>query len=194
MQPAPPSHRGRNLAIVLIVILALAAVSGAYLLGAFSPPNKYPWLFKGAYATYSGQSTMTGIFANTTGIATFSIQVLNFNSTHAQMQYNFSGGIGSQSSSNQTIRWVKLSPSFVEVNSTQTNSTLVRTYNTSVNISGKTINCTAYEFELFSNENSTVCISNSVGFPVEFTLLESIPFGGTFSYNLQLVRTNISGL
>lgn len=70
--------RARNVLIFVIIGgLVLAVVAGMYW---YSLPH-YPWLFKGAYSTYSGNATVLFIPMQ----LNVRLEVMDYNSTHAKI-------------------------------------------------------------------------------------------------------------
>jgi hypothetical protein len=187
--PPVPSHRNRNLAIVVVVIIAVAAVAGVYFLGGFGSSKKQPWLFTGAYGTYSGETSYLTVTFN----FTIRVQVTNFNSTDVQTLSYYTLRYGTHSDTNQSTQWHQLNSSG-GINFAQPSEyTLSRTYDATRYVSGNTYDCTAYEYTK-GKATLTTFVSNSVGFPVEFTYSATPAKGSTISIDLPLVQTNISGL
>jgi len=187
--PPGPSRRNRNLAIVLVVVIAVAAVAGVILWGAFDSSKKQPWLFDGAYGTYSGETSHLGLTFN----FTIRVQVINFNSTAAEFLSYYNLRYGTYSDTNQSTRWHQLNSGGGIDFAPPSGYTLSRTYDTTRYVSGNTYDCTAYEYTK-GRTTITAYVSNSVGFPVEFTYLQTPATGGAISLDLPLVQTNISGL
>ncbi|HXW95043.1 MAG TPA: hypothetical protein VEJ19_04990 [Nitrososphaerales archaeon] len=187
--PPVPSHRNRTLAIVVVAIIAIAAVAGVYFLGVFGSPNKQPWLFDGAYGTYSGETTYLTATIN----FTIRVQVINFNSTAVDTLSYYTLRDGARNDVNQSTRWHQLN-STGGIDFTQPSGyTLSRTYSTTRYVSGNTYGCTAYEYTK-GRTTLTAYVSNSVDFPVEFTYSVVPAAGASLSLDLPLVQTNISGL
>jgi len=191
-QPAPAavSHTKRNLAILVVAVVALASVGTVYYSGflnssPLSNGGKPVWLFKDAYATYAAQTTIETMRIN----FTIRIQIVDFNST--AVEENDSTWLRNPLPlfSNHTTAWVKLSSASVN---TVSGFTLSGTSQTTRTVGGKTYDCTAFQYT--SGVVTYVFYQdNKVGFPVEITLSE--PLGGvTFTYDLLLVHSNIPGL
>ena len=187
--PSVPSHRNRSLAIVIVVIIAVAAVAGVYLLGVFDSPKKQPWLFDGAYGTYSGETTYMTINFN----FTIRVQVIKFNSTAAEFLSYYTLSYGTHTDSNQSTRWHPLNSSGGIDFAPPSGYTLSRTYAATRYVSGNTYYCTAYEYTK-GRTSITAYVSNSVDFPVEFTYSSKPVTGSTLFLDLPIVQTNISGL
>jgi len=190
--PVPVSHRNRTLAIIAIVVIAVAIFAGAYFAGLFGSSSK-PWLFKGAYATYSGETSYSGATYN----FTIRVQVVDFNSTAADLLYYVNFGSSSSSYTNQTTQWTKFSPIGGIIPLAQPDFSLSRTYDTTRLVGDNTYDCTAYEHTAQSNGATgtiTAYLSNSAGFLIEFTYSVSGSSGTTISIDMPVTHTNISGL
>ena len=184
--PPVPSHRNRTVAIVIVVIIAVAAVAGVYFIGGFGSSKKQPWLFDGAYGTYSGETSSATVTFN----FTIRVQVINFNSTAVDTLSYYILKYGTHSDTNQSTQWHQLNSSGgIEFNQ-PSGYTLSRTYGETRYVSGYTYDCTAYEYTK-GRTTLTAYVSNSIDFPVEFTY--SAPALGT-PLDLPLVQTNIGGL
>jgi len=187
--PPVPSHRNRTLAVIIIVVIAVAAVAGVYFLGGFDSSKKQPWLFDGAYGTYSGETT----YATVTFNFTIRVQVIDFNSSAVDTLSYYTLKYGTHDDTNQSTQWHQLNSSG-GIDFTQPSGyTLSRTYSTTRYVSGNTYDCTAYEYTK-GRTTLTAYVSNSVDFPVEFAYTSTPATGTTLSLDLPLVQTNISGL
>jgi hypothetical protein len=186
--PSVPPHRSRSLAIIVVVVIAVAAVAGVYFLGGFAS-KKQPWLFDGAYGTYSGETSYLTVTFN----FTIRVQVINFNSTAAEFLSYYTLRYGTHSDTNQSTQWHQLNSSGGIDFAQPLMYRLYRTYATTRYVSGNTYDCTAYEYAK-GRTTLTAYVSNSVDFPVEFTYSATPATGGTISIDLPIVQTNISGL
>jgi len=85
--PAPPEvvpkprRRWLIAAVVVIVIVVVAGVFAYWWLSRPPPSSQAAWLFDGAYATYSGQTTVLTVSVN----LTMRLEVVDYNSTHAKL-------------------------------------------------------------------------------------------------------------
>ena len=181
--PPVPGHRKRVLAVVIVVIIAVAAVAGVYFLW-IGASKKEPWLFEGAYGTYSGETSYLTVTFN----FTIRVQVINFNSTAVYTLSYYTLKYGTHTNTNQSTQWHQLNSSGGIEFTQPSGYTLSRVYGTTRYVSGNTYDCTAYEYTK-GKTTLTAYVSNSVDFPVEFTY--STP---TISLDLPNVQTNISGL
>jgi len=170
-------------------VIAVAAVAGVYFLGGFDSSKKQPWLFDGAYGTYSGETT----YATVTFNFTIRVQVIDFNSSAVDTLSYYTLKYGTHDDTNQSTQWHQLNSSG-GIDFTQPSGyTLSRTYSTTRYVSGNTYDCTAYEYTK-GRTTLTAYVSNSVDFPVEFAYTSTPATGTTLSLDLPLVQTNISGL
>jgi len=187
--PPIPSHRNLGLAIATVTIIAVAAMAGVYFLGGFGSSKKQPWLFDGAYGTYSGETSYLTVTFN----FTIRVQVINFNSTAVETLSYYNLKYGTHTDTNQSTQWHQLNSSGGIDFTQPPGYTLSRTYGTTRYVSGNTYDCTAYEYAR-AKTTLTAYVSNSVDFPVEFTYSSMPATGGTLFLDLPLVQTNISGL
>jgi len=164
-------------------------VAGVYFLGGFGNGKKEPWLFDGAYGTYSGETSYLTVTFN----FTIRVQVINSNSTAVDTLSYYTLRYGTHSDTNQSTQWHRLNSSG-GIDFTQPSGyTLSRSYSTTRYVSGNTYDCTAYEYAK-GKTTLTAYVSNSVDFPVEFTYTSTPATGSTFLLDIPLVQTNISGL
>ncbi len=187
-QPPKVPRGNRNVAIAIAVIVVVAAFTGAYFLGLFGHASSRPWLFKGAYATYSGETAYLTIVFN----FTIKVQILDLNSTAVETLSYYSLNSSIFSSANQTTHWSQLTSNVYSIQ-TPSGYNLSRTYDATRLVVGNAVACTAYEFKQ-GNTTLTEYASKSIGFPIEFAYSSALPSGGVLSLDLALVRTNIPGL
>jgi hypothetical protein len=197
--------------IAVIAVITISVVVGAFLISAFisaPPAGQDDWLFKGAYATYEGSTTMT---ADDIGLSDMSLsldftvdfsvrlEVVDFNSTHALVSTSFRmssslGGTDGETVEDENNTWVPISQmnfmnSFEDVN-------LTRSYESTVNIPGfDTRSCMVYEYAL-SDEGlaMTMYLDKAIDWP----LMMSVSMTGEslvkLSLDVNLVETNIPAL
>ena len=173
-------------AVIVIVVVAVFLTYWTFLRPGGGPGS---WMFKGAYADFRGQGTMSDQ-GNTYNLnMSIHEEVLDFNSTHAQLLTSTSmdDGLGTPYTSN-TTSWVDLTKNDYTIQG----GTLTRTYDTTVTVGNLgTRNCKAYEYSV-SGVNMTVYVDNAVEFPIKFSI--SSTSGTSFNLDLILVSTNIPGL
>jgi len=187
--PSAPSHKSRIVVIAVVAIIAVAALAGAYFLWGFGAPKKDPWLFDGAYGTYSGETTYLTVTFN----LTIRVQVIDFNSTAVETLSYYTLKYGAHSDVNQSTQWHQLNSSGGIEFTQPSGYTLSQTYSTTRYVSGSTYDCTAYQYTK-GRTTLTAYVSNSVDFPVEFTYTSTPAVGAALSLDLPLVQTNIGAL
>jgi len=204
----PPSKSHFKL-IAIVAIVAVSVVVGAFLVSAFistpPPQGQDAWLFKGAYATYEGSTTMSaediGMFDMSISVDfTIRLEVVDFNSTHAlfstyfQMSSSF-GDMDGETVENETSAWVPLSEmgfmaEFEDVN-------LTSGYESTVNIEGfGTRTCIIYEYELSDDGIAmTVYVDKAIGWPLKMRIsAEENELGLDLALDIKLTETNIPAL
>jgi len=167
----------------------VSALAGVYFLGGLDSSKKQPWLFDGAYGTYSGETSYLTATVN----FTIRVQVINFSSTAVEILSYYTLEYGTHDDTNQSTRWHQLNSSGGIDFTPPSGYTLSRTYSTTRYVSGNTYDCAAYEYAK-GRTTLTAYVSNSIDFPVEFTYASTPITGTSLSLDLPLVQTNISGL
>jgi hypothetical protein len=207
---AHPKSRAKLIAVIAVVTISV--VVGAFLVSAFistPPAGQDAWLFKGAYATYEGSTTMT---ADDIGLSDISmsldftvdfnvrLEVVDFNSTHAlvstsyHMSMSSSLGGTDQTFEDENSTWVPISQmnfmnSFEDVN-------LTRSYESNVDIPGfGTRSCMVYEYAL-SDEGlaMTVYVDKAIDWPLKMSVSMTGESLVKLSLDINLVETNIPAL
>jgi hypothetical protein len=194
--PSPPdvatprSHK--NLLIIVIAVVALTVVVGAFLATALlsTPTGQGAWLFKGAYANYEGSTSVMGYDFD------FSVrlEVVDFNSTHAYLlAYSRIGSSVSEAVENQDYTWVELS-SFGFANAFG-ESNMTNSYEANVNVEGLgTRNCMVYEYAT-DGPTITVYVDKALQWPVKMAVsMSGEDFTFPLSMDIVLADTNIPGL
>ena len=203
---APSKSRVKLIAIVAVV--AVSVVVGALLVSAFisSPQGQDAWLFKGAYATYEGSTSISAEELGMLGMSlsidfTVRQEIVDFNDTHALISTSFEmsssfGEFGGETESDEESAWVPLSEmglmtAFDDVD-------LTNSYESTVNIDGfGTRTCMVYEYEI-ADEGlmMTVYVDKTIEWPLKMTISMTntdIP-GGELEADINLVETNIPAL
>ncbi|MBN1358261.1 hypothetical protein JW988_05780 [Candidatus Bathyarchaeota archaeon] len=203
--PQPKSH------IKLIAVVAIVAVSvivGALLVSAFisSPQGQDAWLFKGAYATYEGSTSVSAEEHGMLGMSlsidfTVRQEIVDFNDTHALVSTSFEmsssfGEFGGETESDEESAWVPLSEmglmtAFDDVD-------LINSYESTVNIDGfGTRACMVYEYEI-ADEGlmMTVYVDKTIEWPLKMTIsMTNTELSGVnLELDINLVETNILAL
>ena len=203
--PQPKSHIKL---IAVVAIVAVAVIVGALLVSAFisSPQGQDAWLFKGAYATYEGSTSISAEELGMLGMSlsidfTVRQEIVDFNDTHALVSTSFEmsssfGEFGGETESDEESAWVPLSEmglmtAFDDVD-------LTNSYESTVNIDGfGTRTCMVYEYEI-ADEGlmMTVYVDKTIEWPLKMTISMTntdIP-GGELEADINLVETNIPAL
>jgi len=184
--------------IAVVAVAVIAVVIGAFLVTAFlsQPQGQSAWLFKGAYATYEGSTSMTVMTIDVEVSFAVRQEVVDFNSTHALVSTSFqmSSSFG-ESVEDENTTWVPLSQAgfinaFDEGNFTES-------YEATVDIPGiGTRTFTVYEFEI-SDDGLTmiVYVDKAIGWPLKMTVsTDEDLLGLGLELDINLVETNIPGL
>jgi hypothetical protein len=186
--PSPPVKGNRKiLAVVAIITIAVVALAAYWFL---MRPSGIPWLFKGAYVNYHGETTISFITVK----LDMRLEVVDYNSTHAKilMFVKMDTPLGSQEFQNTT--WSDLTKKSYEIEG----SKLKRTYEQETYIEGfGTRKCTVYEYESLSSPGSLmiVYVDKEVAWPIKITLTtEATQNMPGMSIDLKITESNIPGL
>ena len=191
----------------MVAIVAVSVVVGALLVSAFisTPQGQDSWLFKGAYATYEGSTSLTsediGMFDMSVSIDfTVRQEVVDFNSTHALVSTSFRmsssfGEIDGETVEDENSTWVPLSQmgfmnAFEDVD-------LTKSYESTVDIAGfGTRTCMVYEYALSDDGlTMTVYVDKAIGWPLKMTVsTDEDLLGLGLELDINLVETNIPSL
>ena len=196
--------------IIVIAAIAVAVVVGALVVSAIIPSSQPlgedAWLFKGAYATYEGS---TSINAEEFGMLNMSLtmdftirqEIVDFNDTHALISFSYQmsssfGEFGGDTEQNEISEWVPLSEmglmtAFEDVE-------ITNSYESTVNIDGiGTRTCIIYEFKIEDQGLAmTVYVDKTIEWPLKMTLsMTNTEFSGLdLELDITLVETNIPSL
>ena len=186
--------------------MAVVVVVGALLVSAFIavPEGQDAWLFKGAYATYDGSTSVSaediGIFGMSLSID-FSVrqEVADFNDTHALVSTSFRmsssfGELGGETVEDENCMWVPLSE--IGLMNALEDLNLTKSYETTVDIAGfGTITCIVYEYTI-SDEGLAmkVFMDKAIGWPLKMTISMIGEDPISLSLDINLVETNIAAL
>lgn len=196
--------------IMVIAAVAVAAIVGALVVSAIipisSPQGQDGWLFKGAYATYEGSTSVSGEDLGVPGLSfnmDFAVrqEIVDFNDTHALVRTSFEmsssfGEFGGDPEENSESAWVPLSEmglmtAFEDVD--MTNS-----YESTVNIDGLgTRTCMVYEYKI-SDEGleMTVYVDKTIKWPLKMTMsmTDTELSELNLEFEMNLAQTNIPAL
>jgi len=184
-----PLAAGRSTARVatVIVVIVVAAVGGYYGYGYVSRLGQPTWPFKGAYAEYGANGTAL-LFPYQFSIR---LEVVDLNSTATQYLTTYKFTVAGQTHQNSTTRWVKLASGTTTSPFTPTLPP-GRVYNTTVSVSGKTLDVTAYEYG-DQTAVTTIYVSKQIPLPVQFKFTVGTP-PTLLSISINLIKTNIPQL
>jgi hypothetical protein len=197
--------------IVVFAVIAVSVVVGAFLVSAFisTPQGQGAWLFKGAYATYEGSTTMTsndiGLYDTPMSFDftvdfTVRLEAVDFNSTHALVSTYFRmssslGGTDGETIEDENSTWVPISQmnfinAFEDVD-------LTKSYESTVDISGfGTRTCMVYEYALSDDGlTMTVYVDKAIGWPLKMSLsTDEDLLDFELALDINIVETNIPAL
>jgi len=169
--------------ILLVFTVVIVTAAGFTVYWASIP--HLPWLFKGAYAVYSGKTTVLFIPVE----FTFRLEVLDYNSTHVKM-LTYQRIDGFASIENSTTAWQPLIK-------TTGSAPPSRTYESDLYVEGIGLrHCMVYVYEGYNNV-STVYVDKGINWPLKFQ------YNYTYSFlwsdvplflDLRMTDTNIPGL
>jgi hypothetical protein len=181
----PGKGNRKVLAVAAVIIIAVAAFAVYWFL--LRPPG-IPWLFKGAYANYHGETTVLFITVK----VNMRLEVVDYNSTHAKllMYVKMETPLGSQEFQNTT--WSDLTKKSYEIQG----SKLKRVYDQETYIEGfGTRKCTVYEYETSPGSLMIAYVDKETSWPIKITLTtETTQNAPKISIDLKITETNIPGL
>ena len=178
---------------IIIGVILVLAVSSSVLFVAYQIMGDNarqgmagPWMFKGAYATYTGQ--IEGL--STPSSINEAIQVIGLNATHVQIQTSSSIATSfTPALSDQTISWINK----VNISFQPPGETLAGTYKTNVTVRGIGIReCIVYNY-VNEEINATYFIDKILRWPLRIdyaTVFEN----QTYHIDFNLKDTNIKEL
>ena len=180
----PKSNIWKIVVPVVIVVIVLGAVLAYWW---FSRPPQTPWLFKGAYAEYRGETTVLSYSVN----MTWHFEVVDYNSTHAKLLTYMKWDMDGESYTEQETMWSDLRENTYYVEG----AVLKTSYEDYVYLEGLgTRYCKVLEYSIV---DADMTITFYLDMDTEWPLKMS--FGMTeldvdFNVDLTLVETNIPGL
>jgi hypothetical protein len=177
---------------IIVGFLLILAILSCFLIFACHPMDNperktaEAWMFKGAFATYQGQVSpfFGSININQT------IQVIGLNATHVQIQTNSSiSSAFAPTFSDQTMLWVNKT----NVNFKPESDTLIRTYETEINV--RNIGARACIALDYSNQaiNTTYYLDKALLWPLRIVYVTTDE-NQTYQIQFDLNKTNINGL
>jgi hypothetical protein len=188
-QEIPPREKRKRKGPVIIAIVAMSVMVAAFAIYWFTMRLfAIPWLFKGAYATYEGETFVLFITVK----FNMRIEVVDYNFTHAKLLIytKVTTPLGSQEF--QNISWVDLAKKSYEIKGAK----LKRTYEQEIYVEGfGTRNCIIYEYESTNGGSTIFYIDKSIGWPIKMTFFMKVSeYMPGMSIDLKITESNIPGL
>ena len=186
----PPTAKSRKWLYAVVAVVIIVVVVGALLYWFFIKPQGIPWLFKGAYAKYYGETTVLFITVE----MNMRIEVVDYNATHAKllMYMEAETPVGTQEF--QNVTWVNLDEKSYDVEGYN----LKKTYEQEVYIEGfGTRTCIIYEYESETTPKTlmTIYVDKNVEWPVKIKYSsEAAQEMPSMSIVLTITESNIPGL
>ena len=203
-----PKPRSSIKLIALVAIVAVSVIVGALLVSAFisSPQGQETWLFKGAYATYEGATSVSAEELSMFGMSLsidFGVrqEIVDFNDTHALVSTSFQmsssfGEFGGETESDEESAWVPISE--MGLMSAFEDVDLTNSYESTVNIDGfGTRICMVYEYEIAEDGlTMEVYVDKAIEWPLKMKLsMTNTELSGVdLELDINLVETNIPAL
>jgi hypothetical protein len=188
---AHPKSRVKLIAVIAIV--AVSIVVCALLVSAFisTPQGQDAWLFKGAYATYEGTTSMDILSMTVSFSFTLRQEVVDFNSTHAQLLTSVSmdTSLSAPEESEVTV-WVDLSKNQYLIKE----GTLVNSYEANLPFeSFGNRDCIVYEYTT-DGPTLTIYVDKQIGWPLKMNVGMTGEDDLSLDLDINLVETNIPAL
>jgi len=188
---APPKSRIKLIAVIAVV--AVAVIVGAFLVSAFlsSPQGQNAWLFKGAYATYEGTTSMEVLSITVDFSFTMRQEVVDFNSTHAQLLTSVSIDSSlSEPEESETTVWVDLSKNQYLIEE----GTLVNSYEANLPFEDfGNRDCIVYEYAT-DGPTITIYVDKQIGWPLKMNIGMTGEDDLSLNLDINLAETNIPAL
>ena len=189
--PAKPKSHVKLIAVVAVAVIAV--VIGAFLVSALilQPQGQSAWLFKGAYAEYEGTTSMDYLSMSISFSFTLRQEVVDFNSTHAQLLTS----VGMSSSLSESVEeevtvWVDLSENQYLIEE----GTLVNTYEANLPFEGfGNRDCIVYEYAT-GGPTLTIYVDKQIGWPLKMNVGMTGEDDLSLDLDINLVETNIPAL
>jgi hypothetical protein len=188
---AHPKSRVKLIAVVAVI--AVSVVVGAFLVSAFilSPQGQNAWLFKGAYATYEGTTSMDILSMTVSFSFTLRQEVVDFNSTHAELLTSVSMDSSlSEAEASEVTVWVDLSKNQYLIEE----GTLVNSYEANLPFEGfGNRDCIVYEYAT-DGPTLTIYVDKQIGWPLKMNVGMTGEDDLSLDLDINLVETNIPAL
>jgi len=187
--PAVAQGKSRKKIAIAVMAVAIIVVATFLVYWFMMKTPTYPWLFKGAYANYYGETTALFISVK----LTVRLEVVDFNETHAKLltYLKMDTPLGSREFQNTT--WSDLTKKSYEMEGYN----LKRSYDQEVYIENLgTRQCIIYEFESTRGGGTmTLYVDKQTMWPIKMKFSSAkTPETPSISLDLTLTETNIPGL
>lgn len=194
------THSKKKIVLIAVAVLAiaLAAVTSGLLLTGQNPSSSQnssqtssqntsqSWIKIGDYATYEGQVTVLSMTVNFNS----EMDIVGLNATFIQVLTSFNMSTPYGSTENTTTTWVNRENMTFQ----PTGLTLNSTYTTQVTLPNiGTQSCTVYEYSS-QGISTAYYVDNSIQWPIKMVMTSPTVDGQSYSMDINLVGTNISGL
>ena len=167
----------KSVIVLAAVLVAALAVVGVWW---YLSRPAYPWLFKGAYAVYEGETVILFVPAKVTA----RLEVSDLNATHVKFFLYFKGETPFGSNETTSTYWVNIKEPAPQQN-------LTRTYEREEYVEGLGLRkCVVYEYAE-SGGGMLMYVDKEVMWPVKIVLKYDNP---PITLTLTLKETNIPGL
>jgi hypothetical protein len=192
--PANVAHpKSRVKLIAVVAVVAVSVVVGAFLVSAFilGPQGQNAWLFKGAYATYEGTTSMDILSMTVSFSFTLRQEVVDFNSTHAELLTSVSMDSSlSEAAEEEVTVWVDLSKNQYLIEE----GTLVNSYEANLPFEGfGNRDCIVYEYAT-EGPTLTIYVDKQIGWPLKMNVGMTGEDDLSLDLDINLVETNIPAL
>ena len=190
-----PSNKKKIIALAAVLVIAISAVGASFALISTNrntlstqaqDSTSSSWITKGAYATYEGQTSILSYAISFTA----KLEIVDFNATHVQVRTDFNMSSPFENVENTTTTWVNRQNMTYQPEGL----TLNNTYTAQVTIAGLgTRSCTVYQYES-QGLTATYYVDSRIQWPIKMTMSAPEDDGQSYSMDVNLVATNISGL
>ena len=193
---AKPKSHVKLIAVIAVAVIAVVVV--AFLVSALisSTQGQNAWLFKGAYAIFEGTTSIDVLSISISFSFTLRQEVVDFNSTHAQLltsvsiNSSLSGSLEEEVMDEEVTVWVDLSENQYLIEE----GTLVNSYEANLPFEGfGNRDCIVYEYAT-DGPTLTIYVDKQIGWPLKMTVSMTGEGSLSLELDINLVETNIPGL
>jgi len=185
--PSPPvKGKRKSLAVIAIILITVVVIVFAvywFMMRSLA----IPWLFKGAYAKYHGETTILFVTVK----LDMRLEVVDYNSTHAKILMYMKVGTPLGSQELQNVTWVDLTKKSYEIEGPEPK----RVYEQEIYIEDfGTRKCTIYEYESTPGNLMVIYIDKESVWPIKITFTIETQDMPRISIDLKITESNIPGL